>query len=69
MREPKNQMLGTMEPPLMQLSVKIFAMKCQKGSYDLKSLPRNAEQPKHANRGLINLNPTAKCKISQTEVV
>ena len=22
MREPKNQMLGTMEPPLMQLSVK-----------------------------------------------
>ena len=23
MREPKNQMLGTMEPPLMQLSVKI----------------------------------------------
>ena len=25
MREPKNQMLGTMEPPLMQLSVKMFA--------------------------------------------
>ena len=24
MREPKNQMLGTMEPPLMQLSVKII---------------------------------------------
>ena len=23
MREPKNQMLGTMEPPLMQLSVKV----------------------------------------------
>ena len=23
MREPKNQMLGTMEPPLMQLSVKL----------------------------------------------
>ena len=23
MREPKNQMLGTMEPPLMQLSVNI----------------------------------------------
>ena len=24
MREPKNQMLGTMEPPLMQLSVKVL---------------------------------------------
>ena len=24
MREPKNQMLGTMEPPLMQLSVKVI---------------------------------------------
>ena len=24
MREPKNQMLGTMEPPLMQLSVKVW---------------------------------------------
>ena len=24
MREPKNQMLGTMEPPLMQLSVNCF---------------------------------------------
>ena len=23
MREPKNQMLGTMEPPLMQLSVNV----------------------------------------------
>ena len=26
MREPKNQMLGTMEPPLMQLSVKECGM-------------------------------------------
>ena len=26
MREPKNQMLGTMEPPLMQLSVKLDPM-------------------------------------------
>ena len=25
MREPKNQMLGTMEPPLMQLSVNDFS--------------------------------------------
>ena len=24
MQEPKNQMLGTMEPPLMQLSVNFF---------------------------------------------
>ena len=28
MREPKNQMLGTMEPPLMQLSVKGALDKC-----------------------------------------
>ena len=26
MREPKNQMLGTMEPPLMQLSVKVVLL-------------------------------------------
>ena len=26
MREPKNQMLGTMEPPLMQLSVNIIIL-------------------------------------------
>ena len=26
MREPKNQMLGTMEPPLMQLSVNILKL-------------------------------------------
>ena len=31
MREPKNQMLGTMEPPLMQLSVKgLVQLFCQK---------------------------------------
>ena len=28
MREPKNQMLGTMEPPLMQLSVNVFVKSC-----------------------------------------
>ena len=29
-REPKNQMLGTMEPPLMQLSVKLRGRKVQR---------------------------------------
>ena len=29
MREPKNQMLGTMEPPLMQLSVNILFELCK----------------------------------------
>ena len=40
MREPKNQMLGTMEPPLMQLSVNkrveaitIFVRICRKKWY------------------------------------
>ena len=29
MREPKNQILGTMEPPLMQLSVKTCVKKSE----------------------------------------
>ena len=32
MREPKNQMLGTMEPPLMQLSVKCYNGKALQSS-------------------------------------
>ena len=35
MREPKNQMLGTMEPPLMQLSVKTSKEQSRKRSYQI----------------------------------
>ena len=45
MREPKNQMLGTMEPPLMQLSVKYISI----GTYSYK-ITKIAIQRKHCTQ-------------------
>ena len=50
MREPKNQMLGTMEPPLMQLSVKDYryhAFPNTEFSYFLTIDTRQYERPNY----------------------
>ena len=38
MREPKNQMLGTMEPPLMQLSVNVLQILYYRSTETLHSV-------------------------------